>query len=144
MDSSWSLMKLYTAVEYMHIYHSRYHVVHMSYENRGYGMATWPTLPYPEAGEMDAAAHAYFSEEQILGILLAIDKPPCLVTPAYKYPNTIDATTFVWRQKLRKLLVGTDYKIASYDEAYESRGLTNTIKQYLNFEFLRQLGKHDG
>ncbi len=139
-------MGLYTAVEYMHIYHSRYHVVHLSYENRGYGMASWPTLPYPEAGEVDSNAHAYFSEEQILGILLAIDKPPCLVTPAYKYPNTIDATTFVWRQKLRKLLANTDYKEAEDFNhlPYESRGLTNTIKQYLNFEFLRQLGKHDG
>lgn len=137
MGSSWDLMQHGTAVEYMYSYRERYYgCAYKVYEDKAWGTRSWPTLPYPEASRTLPEVRDYYTEEQILGILLAIGQPPVAADSSCQYPKTTDAVMFVWRQKLNRFV----------DEPYlavDSMALVNTIKQYLNFEHLKQLERHD-
>ncbi len=132
MDNTWLLMQESTAVEYMHTYKSRR--VRLTYENRGYGMASWPPLPYPESGTISDVLFEHFTEEEFLGVMLMLGTPP----------HTIRLADVSYHSAYRDTPDNCKWLTQLKDFRMDGFVLTNAMKEYHNFEFLRQLENHDG
>lgn len=147
MTSTWLLMQESTAVEYMYAYRSRYHgQVYKVSTGHSRITRSYPPLPYPEAGVVNPKFYEYYTEEQLLGLILAVGRPPeTSGTTAYA---TLGPTWGMahWRQDMKRFMPVSATPHDGRNPFFpflDGLTFTNVIKEYYNFEFLKQLEKHD-
>lgn len=108
---------------------------------------SYPPLPYPEAGVINPKFYKYYTEEQILGLILAVGRPPETSANA----GLLGAVKGMadWRQDMKQFIPVSNVAIAGNGDNpffpfLDGLTFTNVIKEYYNFEYLKQLEKdHD-
>ncbi len=147
MDSTWYLMQVSSAVQYMYTYKSRYSGHHVYTVSTGNSEITrsYPPLPYPEAGVINPKFYKYYTEEQLLGLILAVGRPPETSAKAGLLGAVYGMAE--WRQDMKRFMPVSATPCDGRNPFFpflDGLTFTNAIKEYYNFEFLRQLEKsHD-
>lgn len=134
MDSTWALMQAGTAAGYMYQNHL----------TETWGAPSFVNLPYPESGHISGVLFKRFAEEEFLGLMLMFGPPPHTIRLAgVSYHSAYLDSHGTPTNLLGAVRSNDEWMEQLKQQQMDGFIITNAMKEYHNFEFLRQLGKHD-